>query len=110
CLGPDVNDVALQLSFLPTAKLARNNAKYQGKPWPLTMPYTVSDGVNKVTIVGQPDLSRLTTVMLGVRNPLKSPSNTSNDDGADKNGEVWFDELRLTNFDDKGGWAATGRL
>ncbi|MEO6631579.1 MAG: cell surface protein SprA, partial [Mucilaginibacter sp.] len=109
-IWPDANLLNLQLSLLTNAKLARNNAKYQGKPWPLTLPFTVSDGVNKITIVGQPDLSRLTAVMLGVRNPLKSGSNTSNDDGLDKDGTVWFDELRLTDFDQKGGWAATGRL
>ncbi|WP_295800057.1 cell surface protein SprA [Mucilaginibacter sp.] len=109
-IWPDANQLNLQLSLLTNAKLARNNAKYQGKPWPLTLPFTVSDGINKITIVGQPDLSRLTAVMLGVRNPLKSGSNTSNDDGLDKDGTIWFDELRLTDFDQKGGWAATGRL
>jgi len=109
-IWPDVNELDLQLSLLTTAKLARNNAKYQGKPWPLTLPFTVTDGLNKITIVGQPDLSRLTAVMLGVRNPLKPASNTSNDDGLDKSGTLWFDELRLTNFDQKGGWAATARV
>ncbi|ASU36035.1 T9SS outer membrane translocon Sov/SprA [Mucilaginibacter xinganensis] len=109
-IWPDVNELNLQLSLLTTAKLARNNARYQGKPWPLTMPFTVTDGRNKITIVGQPDLSRLTAVMLGVRNPLKPASNSSNDDGLNKDGTVWFDELRLTNFDQKGGWAATARV
>lgn len=109
-IWPEANELDLQLSLLTTAKLARNNAKYQGKPWPLTMPFTVSDGHNKITIVGQPDLSRLTAVMLGVRNPLKPASNSSNDDGLDKDGTLWFDELRLTNFDQKGGWAATAHL
>ncbi|HVW94629.1 MAG TPA: cell surface protein SprA [Mucilaginibacter sp.] len=109
-IWPDANELNLQLSLLTDAKVARNNAKYQGKPWPLTLPFTLNEGGNKITIVGQPDLSRLTTVMLGVRNPLKSPSNTSNDDGMDKDGTVWFDELRLTNFDQSGGWAATARV
>jgi len=109
-IWPDANELTLQLDLLTNAKVARNNARYQGKPWPLTLPFTVSDGVNKITIVGQPDLSRLTAVMLGVRNPLKSASNTSMDDGLDKDGTLWFDELRLTNFDQKGGWAATARV
>ena len=109
-IWPDANQMNLQLSLLTNAKLARNNAKYLGKPWPLTLPFTMSDGANKITIVGQPDLSRLTAVMLGVRNPLKSASNTSNDDGLDKTAILWFDELRLTNFDQSGGWAATARV
>lgn len=109
-IWPDANELNLQLNLLIAAKLARNNAKLNGKPWPTTVPFTMSDGANKITLKGQPDLSRLTAVMLGVRNPLKSASNSSNDDGVDKAGYVWFDELRLTNFDQKGGWAATGRV
>jgi cell surface protein SprA len=109
-IWPAVNELNLQLSLLTNAKLARNNAKFNGQPWPLTMPFTLTDGHNKITIVGQPDLSQLTTVMLGVRNPLKTPATSSTDDGLDKAATVWFDELRLTNFDEKGGWAAIGKV
>jgi cell surface protein SprA len=109
-IWPAVNELDLQLSLLTNAKLARNNAKLNGQPWPLNVPYTLIDGHNKITIKGQPDLSRLATVMLGVRNPLKNSSTTGIDDGLDKSGIVWFDELRLTDFDNTGGWAATGRL
>jgi cell surface protein SprA len=109
-IWPAGNDLDLQLSLLTTAKVARDNAKFNGKPWPLTLPFTLSDGQNKITIVGQPDLSRLTTVMLGVRNPLRTPATSSTDDGLDKAGTVWFDELRLTDFDQSGGWAAIGRV
>ncbi len=109
-IWPAANELDLQLDLLTNAKLARNNAKYNGKPWPLTMPFTLSDGRNKITIVGEPDLSQVTTVMLGVRNPLKTASSTSADDGLDKSATVWFDELRLTDFRDKGGWSAYGRF
>jgi cell surface protein SprA len=109
-IWPAVNELDLQLSLLTNAKLARNNAKYNGQPWPLTMPYTLSDGHNKITIMGQPDLSQLTTVMLGVRNPLKTPATSGTDDGLEKAATVWFDELRLTDFDEKGGWAAIGKV
>jgi cell surface protein SprA len=109
-IWPAVNELDLQLSLLTNAKLARNNAKLNGKPWPLTVPFTLSDGHNKITIKGQPDLSRLAAVMLGVRNPLKNSATGNTDDGLDKTGILWFDELRLTDFDNKGGWAATGRF
>lgn len=109
-IWPAANELDLQLSLLTAAKLARNNAKYNGQPWPLTLPFTVSDGRNKITIVGEPDLSRVTTIMLGVRNPLKTSSPGNTDDGMDKSGTVWFDELRLTDFNNKGGWAAIGRM
>jgi cell surface protein SprA len=109
-IWPAANELNLQLSLLTNAKLARNNAKFNGKPWPLTFPFTLSDGRNKVTIVGEPELNLVTTIMLGVRNPLRTPATTGTDDGLDKSGIVWFDELRLTNFDEQGGWAAVGRV
>ena len=109
-IWPAVNELDLQLSLLVNAKLARDNAKLNGLPWPLTVPFTVTDGHNKITIKGQPDLSRVATVMLGVRNPFKGDSAPGADDGLDKTGILWFDELRMTDFDNRGGWAATGRF
>lgn len=109
-IWPTANELDLELSLLTNAKLARNAAKYNGQPWPLTMPYTLVDGHNKITIVGEPDLSQVTTVMLGVRNPLKTPATASTDDGMDKTATVWFDELRLTDFDNQGGWATVGHF
>ncbi|RFZ81284.1 cell surface protein SprA [Mucilaginibacter terrenus] len=107
-IWPAANELNLTLDVLTSAKVARTNAKLNGQPWPFTTPFVYTDGVNKVTIKGQPDLSRLRTIMLGVRNPYK-PTNAGTDDGLDKSGTVWFDELRLTEFDQRGGWAATAR-
>jgi cell surface protein SprA len=107
-IWPDANQLDIDLSILTDAKLARDKAKYKGQPWPLTVPYTVNIGANKVTIMGQPDLSRLTTVMLGVRNPYKG-NNPGIDDGLQKSGNVWFDELRLTDFNERDGWSALAK-
>ncbi len=109
-IWPASNELDLQLSLLTNAKLARDNAKFNGQPWPLTMPFTVTDGHNKITIVGEPDLGQVTTVMLGMRNPLRTPATAGTDDGLPKTGTLWFDELRLTNFNEQGGWAAIGKL
>ena len=73
-IWPAANELDLQLSLLTNAKLARNNAKLTGSPGRLTFHLPLSDGHNKITIKGQPDLSRLATVMLGVRNPLRTSS------------------------------------
>lgn len=108
-IWPANNELDLQLSILIDAKLARNNAKLNGQPWPFTVPFVYTDGRNKVTIKGQPDISRLRAIMLGVRNPYKANS-LAGDDGLSKTGTVWFDELRLTDFDQRGGWAATARV
>ncbi|MGN6178036.1 MAG: cell surface protein SprA [Mucilaginibacter sp.] len=106
-IWPMANNLDLQLSVLTNAKVARDNARYQGQPWPLNKPYTVQIGNYRITIMGQPDLSRLTTVMLGIRNPYKGGSTT--DDGLVKSGIVWFDELRLTDFNERAGWSAIGK-
>jgi len=108
-IWPSVNELDIALSLLTNAKEARNNAKYKGLPWPLNMPFTFTDGHNKVTVMGMPDLSRVATIMLGVRNPYRGNSPPGVDDGLNKSAIVWFDELRLTDFNEQGGWAALGR-
>ncbi len=51
----------------------------------------------RIAIKGNPTIGRIRNMMLGVKNP--SASNLIN-------GEVWFNELRLADMDNKGGWAA----
>ncbi len=108
-IWPDANAMDIDLSLLTDAKVARNNAKFNGLPWPINKPFTYANGRNRITIMGVPDLSRLRTIMLGVRNPYRNNSSVGVDDGLSKSAIVWFDELRLTDFDNKGGWAAIAR-
>jgi cell surface protein SprA len=103
-IWPEVNNIDLELAALTRAKLARDNAIASGQLSSIAIPFTVIDGNARITIKGQPDLSRLRAIMLGVRNPYKATG------GFDKNAIVWFNELRLTDFDQRGGWAATARL
>ena len=107
---PDENRMNIELSKFQEAKTARNNATLNGQPWPVNVPFKLNDGANVITIVGQPDMSKVRLYMLGVRNPLRNSANPGSDDGLDKTAEVWFNELRLTDFDEQGGWAATARL
>lgn len=53
---------------------------------------------NKIKIKGNPTLSDVRTIMIGVRN--KS--------GVVKSVEIWVNELRLYGFKEDGGWAALG--
>jgi cell surface protein SprA len=48
--------------------------------------------------------------MIGIRNPKKTGPTADDDDGLPKCGTVWVNELRLTDFDEKGGWAANARV
>lgn len=77
----------------------------------VNVPFQRMDSRNRgiIRIVGNPDLSMMRTIMLGVKNPSQA-ENTFEDDGRRVCGEVWFNELRVTDFDDNGGWAAVGRM
>src|SRR5690606_21497021 len=47
--------------------------------------------------------------MIGVRNRLKKAYDPG-DDGLPKTAQIWVNELRLSGFDEEGGWAASARL
>jgi cell surface protein SprA len=107
-IWPEQNAIDLELALLTRAKLARNKALTRRDAGvDLNKVFIYVENGKRVLIKGQPDLSRLRTIMLGIRNPLKT---AAADDGLDKTATVWYDELRLTDFDQRGGWAAAGRL
>jgi len=110
-IWPDANIIDVQLELFQQAKLARNKALgANGQPWDITKPYTfIVDGNKTITIKGQPDMGQVKVYMLGIKNPLKT-SAIPNDDGLQKSAIIWFDELRLTEYNEKGGWAATARM
>ncbi|WP_316798758.1 cell surface protein SprA [Pedobacter frigidisoli] len=110
-IWPEANRMDIDLTLFQNAKLARNDARLSnGQPWPINVPFTYTDGMRTIVVKGQPDMSKVRVYMLGVKNPLRNLEISENDDGLEKNVLVWFNELRLTEFDEKGGWAATGRL
>lgn len=109
-IWPEDNKLDVEIRLFQLAKTARNNATLNGVPWPVNVPFRYTDGPNTITVVGQPDLSKVRVYMLGVRNALRNPANPGLDDGLDKTTQVWFNELRLTDFDERGGWAGTARL
>ena len=57
----------------------------------------------KLAIRGNPSLGAIRTLVVGVKNP-----NTTA--GRNLSGEVWFNELRLSEIDSRGGWAAVGTM
>ncbi|WP_369974455.1 cell surface protein SprA [Pedobacter sp. HMWF019] len=110
-IWPDQNKIDIQLELFQKAKLARNSARTStGQLWPPNIPFVYMDGERSVVIKGQPDMGQVRVYMLGVKNPHKNLANPGSDDGQDKSAQLWFNELRLTEFDEKGGWAATARI
>ncbi|MFH1121585.1 MAG: cell surface protein SprA [Bacteroidota bacterium] len=109
-IWPDANRMEIELSRLVDAKQLRNDAMGQpGSMITVLTPYEVFDGDNRITVVGMPSLSDIKAFMIGVRNPKKQNQGDI-DDGENKCAEIWVNELRLTDFDEKSGFAATARV
>jgi cell surface protein SprA len=111
-IWPEENNINIDLEKLVNYKLDRNNAYdlRQGEgSVPATVPYVIYDGDQKITIRGTPSISDVKAIMIGIRNP-KASENPRRDDGRNRSAEIWVNELRLTDFINKQGWAATGRV
>jgi cell surface protein SprA len=63
----------------------------------------------RIILVGNPNLADARVVMIGVRNPAQK-GNLLLDDGLPKCAEIWANELRLTDFDQRGGEAGMARV
>ncbi|MBN1250830.1 MAG: cell surface protein SprA [Bacteroidales bacterium] len=102
--------IDFELSILQLVKQHRNNAMRNiGSTVLLSTPFIEYVDNHKVTVVGSPNLSNIKTVMIGVRNPSKQ-NNPNLDDGLSKSGIIWMNELRMTDFNEEGGWAANARI
>ena len=99
---PKDNMFDFALKVLTDAKIARNKAKRAGNEGVSnTIPYIIYDDANgkpqnKITVMGNPTLEDVASIMIGVRNSGQH----------DVSGEVWVNELRLSQFNEQGGVAA----
>jgi cell surface protein SprA len=106
---PEENRVYIPIEVLPQLKLDRNaEMRKAGSQVTLAEIYErvhagVNSNKNKIKVKGNPDLSQVEVAMIGIRNKKGRTL------GA-KSVEVWVNELRLTDFEEKGGWAAIGRV
>lgn len=98
---PDSNQLDLALQELIDLKAARNTQNGRLSALPFSLPS--STGRYILTVVGNPDLSSVQTVMIGVRNP------TSADQRA-KTFTIWVDEFRSNGYDQTAGYAAIGSV
>ncbi len=95
---PLENNLDFSLRDLIDLKLRRNNL---GRS--LTNIFRETSGTKTFSILGNPNLGEVRGILVAVENPLKP-------DGAIANAEVWVNELRLSQLDERGGWAALGRV
>lgn len=99
---PEDNMLDIPLTVFTQVKKARNQAKGQGTASynRAFSRYDDDHPQNKVTVMGNPSLGEVKTMIIGVRNLT----------GDVKSGEVWVNELRLKEYNNEGGWAAQGTL
>ncbi len=97
---PESNMMNFRFEVLTDLKLERNRAKSAaGSSVTFSTEYTQTDPdhpLNTIKVKGNPSLSEVKVILLGVRN------NSTTIQSA----EVWVNELRLSEFDEEGGWAA----
>ncbi|MBR1881711.1 MAG: cell surface protein SprA [Muribaculaceae bacterium] len=101
---PENNMLDLSLDALTTVKKHRNAAKMAGdQSVSYTQRFTEQDPDHpnhRITVQGNPSLSDVRVMMIGVPNNANST----------KDCVVWADELRVTDFDNDGGWAAKANM
>lgn len=101
-IWPDLNDIDFPLSLLVDLKKMRN----ADDTATVVNEYVIDDPdnpQNKVKIKGNPTLGYVKGILLGVRNKNEEFTRTYDV-------EVWFNELRLTGLNERGGVAALGRV
>ena len=103
-IWPEENNIEINFDKLVEVKNNRNKSLGNGNVQTNRV-YSELDGKNKVKVMGNPTISEVRSMMIGIRNPKKH-----GDVGHDKSAIIWINELRLTDLKNDGGWAATGRV
>ncbi len=104
-IWPEANNFEIALEDLQALKAGRPTS------FPATQEYSNKIGEARVSVKGNPNLANVMVLMIGVRNPGKNNNVfVSNDDQKPKCVLVWVNELRMSEFDEKGGWAAIARV
>jgi cell surface protein SprA len=96
---PTSNYLNVPLDLFTTVKTQRNRAKSEHTSGVgYTVLYSMLDpdnDNNTASVMGNPSLSDVRVMLIGVRNRSNSV----------KDGTVWVNEMRVTDFDEDGGWA-----
>jgi cell surface protein SprA len=93
---PEKNNLDFDLNELTNLKINRNS---RGVSFNSYYAETKPDG-KRYAIYGNPNLGEVRGMFMGVENAKKEILDA----------EIWFDELRLTKMNERGGWAALGRV
>lgn len=95
---PDSNSLDIDLQELISLKLDRNNTSGAS----VTNIFRRMLGLKTISVYGNPNLGEVRGILVAVENANKSGKNFE--------GEVWINELRLSNIKEEGAYAALGRV
>ena len=105
-IWPESNNFDIDFDRVVEVKSNRNTAIANGNTEVRTNRlYTEHDGKNTIKVLGNPTISEVRSMMIGVRNPKKD-----DEVSRDKSVILWVNELRMTDLTSNGGYAATGRV
>lgn len=101
---PRENYMDFNLQALVDLKKERNRAKNEQQPGvgfaTLFTGRDPDNERNRMAVIGNPSLSDVRVMLIGVRNNASTA----------KDAIVWLNELKVTDFESEGGWAAKGNL
>lgn len=101
---PRNNYMDFDLQTLVDLKKERNRAKNENQPGVgFGVLYTSRDPDNernRISVIGNPSISDVRVMLVGVRNNAPTV----------KDAVVWLNELKVTDFNNSGGWAARGNM
>ncbi|MCU0429628.1 MAG: cell surface protein SprA [Cytophagaceae bacterium] len=100
------NEIDIAIEDIINVKLARNEATNNN----LQASFKQKVGKYWVHVTGNPDLSTVTILMVGIRNPDINPLDPADNDRSEKSGNIWVNELRTTQFVRKSSWATMARV
>ncbi len=96
---PAENNFDFAFEQLTNLKLERDKRKTAGQA-KYNEVYTKMDGHNTMSVIGSPSFGDITSLMIGI----------INEDDVTHNAEIWVNEMRMSGYDEDGGWAAVANL
>lgn len=99
---PEENMLDIDFDVFTNLKHERNKARALGEAsyTQLFYDYDPEKPNNKISVMGNPSLGEVKTMMIGVRNNGRRTGGV----------EVWVNELRMQDYNNEGGWAAQGNM
>ncbi|MCS6824097.1 MAG: cell surface protein SprA [Cytophagaceae bacterium] len=108
----DGNMIDIPIEELINTKLERNEVTNRNLTASYSRRYERENGRGFyiLHVRGNPDISAVAAVMIGMRNPAKNLLTGDASDASPKTATIWVNELKVTEFQNKSGWATLGRV